>query len=218
MEKTHVDLFLAHPILRDANGDEIANAHPLARRDTVEATMQRQVKYLNQAFEALRMRFERGERFRLTVRINSVAIATSECASEVTETFRTLSKEQREHIAVEISDFPKSLSVDTLDDITIPLMPFFDTLLARPEQEQTDYTLYANLNYAGVILDLRDKPIDIKLAGKLFQLFSSRAQVRRLPMWISAFPPWKSPRSHAFPVPKRCPVRTWTATACCPVR
>jgi hypothetical protein len=71
-----------------------------------------------------------------------------------------------------------------MDDITIPLMPFFDTLVARPNQEMTDYTLFANLNYAGVCLDLSDKNIDLKLAGQLFKLFEERAEFRRLPTWL----------------------------------
>ena len=188
VDKPSVDLFLAHAIMVDEDHNPIPGEEPLARQDSVEATMARQVKYLTQAFEAMKMRFARGDRFRLMVRVNSVAIATKECAAEITECFRILNKEERDNVAVMITDFPKSLSVETMDDITIPLMPFFDTLVAMPEQEQTDYTLYANLNYAGVMLDLKDKPIDLKLAGKILQLFSSRAEFRRLPMWIIGIP------------------------------
>jgi len=184
VERPSVDLFYAKPILREENGDAIPGSMPLMRLDTVEATMKRQCKYLKQAFEALALRFDRGERFRLMVRINSVALATHEAASEVTDAFRLLSKDQRKHVVVEVSDFPQNLSVSNMDDITIPLMPFFDTLVARPAQDMTDYTLFANLNYAGVLLDLGDKAIDVKLAGQLLKLFSSRAEVRRLPMWI----------------------------------
>lgn len=164
--KTTVDLFYARPILRDEAGDEIPNSTPLIRQPTVEATMERQVKYLKQAFQALHMRFERGERFRMLVRINSVALATSEAAKEVTDVLRTLSTEERAHIVPEILEFPKSLSLNTLDDITIPLMAFFDTWIAQPEKEQADFTPFANLNYAGVSLDLFDKPMDLKLATK----------------------------------------------------
>lgn len=188
VERTPVDLFYAKPILRDRAGDEIPGSMPLVRLDTVEATAKRQVKYLKQAFEALAMRFERGDRFRMMVRINSVAVATAEAASEVTDTFRLLDKEQRKHVVIEVSDFPKNLSLDNMDDITIVLMPFFDTIVARPAQDMTDYTLFANLNYAGVLLDLGDKTIDLKLAGQLFKLFASRAEFRRLPMWLFGLP------------------------------
>lgn len=182
---THsVDLFYAKPILRDQSGDEINGSMPLVRRDTVEATAKRQVRYLKQAFEALTLRFERGDRFRIMVRLNSVAVATAESASMVTDVFRTLSKEQRDHVCVEVSDFPQNLSVDNMDDITLVLMPFFDTLIARPNNDMTDYTLFANLNYAGVSLDLADKPMDLKLAGKVFKVFQERAERRRLDMWI----------------------------------
>ena len=183
-----VDLFYAKPILRLANGEPAPNIMPLVRLDTVEATMKRQVKYLTQAFEAMALRFERGERFRLMVRVNSVSVATGEAASEVASAFRLLDKEQRKHVVVEVSDFPKNLSLDNMDDITIVLMPFCDTMVARPAQDMTDYTLFANLNYAGVVLDLADKPIDLKLAGQLFKLFASRADARRLPMWMLGLP------------------------------
>ena len=75
-----------------------------------------------------------------------------------------------------------------MDDITVVLMPFFDTLIARPAQTMTDYTLFANLNYAGVVLDFRDMAVDLKLAGQLLKLFASRAEARRLPMWIFGLP------------------------------
>lgn len=188
VERPEVDLFYAKPIFRDAAGEAVPGSMPLVRLDTVDATMKRQVAYLKQAFKAFSSRFERGDRFRLLVRINSVAIATAEAASEVTDTFRTLSPEQRQNIVVEIMDFPKNLSVNNMDDITIPLMPFFDTLIANPAQDMTDYTLFANLNYAGVSLDLGDKPLDLKLAGKLLKLFTARAEVRRLPVWIFGLP------------------------------
>lgn len=183
-DKTHVDLFYAMAVMRDEAGNELADLMPLVRQPTVEATMQRQVKYLKQAFEALHMRFERGERFRMLVRINSVALATSEAAGEVTEVMRTLTVEERHHIIPEIIAFPKSLSLNTLDDITIPLMAFFDRWLAQPEKEQADFTPFSNLNYAGVTLDLFDKPMDLKLAGKVFKLFAQRASHRRLPTWV----------------------------------
>lgn len=183
-DKTHVDLFYAKPILRDADGNELPGLSPLVRQTTVEATMQRQVKYLKQAFQAMRTQFDRGERFRMLVRINSVALATSEAAAEVTDVLRELSTDERHHIIPEIIDFPRSLSLNTLDDITIPLMAFFDTWFAQPEKEQTDFTPFANLNYGGVALDLSDKPVDLKLAGKIFQLFAQRASHRRLPTWV----------------------------------
>lgn len=188
VEHTPVDLFYAKPILRDAAGEELPGSMPLVRLDTVDVTMKRQVRYLKQAFEAFTLRFERGDRFRLMVRINSVAIATAEAATIVTDTFRTLTPDQRKHVVVEVTDFPKNLSVDNMDDITLVLMPFFDTLVARPALDMTDYTLFANLNYAGVSLDLGDKAVDLKLAGQLLKLFASRAEHRRLAMWIFGLP------------------------------
>lgn len=187
-ETTIVDLFYARPILRGEDGEELAGRMPLTRQPTVEATMATQVKYLNQAFQALHMRFERGERFRMAVRINSVALATNEAASEVTETFRILNKDERAHIVPVITDFPKSLSLNTLDEITIPLMAFFDTWIAQPEKEQSDFTPFANLNYAGVCLNLEDKAMPLKLAGQVLQLFVQRASHRRLPVWVLGLP------------------------------
>ena len=184
VERPQTDLFYAKPVLRLENGDEVAGAKPLARRQTVESTAKRQVKYLTQAFEAFLLRHERGDDFRLMVRVNTVAVATSEAASMVTDTFRMLDKDQRKKVVVEITDFPETLSVINMDDITIPFMPFFDHMVARPNPDMTDYTLFANLNYAGVSLDLDDKPMDLKLAGKIFRVFAERAQFRRLPMWI----------------------------------
>lgn len=183
-DQARVDVFYAKPILRAESGDELPGYMPLIRQPTVEATMLRQVRYLKQAFQALHLRFERGERFRMLVRINSVALATTEAASVVTETMRLLSNEERKFVIPQITDFPESLSLNTLDEITIPLMAFFDTWLAQPEKTQSDFTPFANLNYGGVTMDLLDKPMDLKLAGKVFQLFAQRASHRRLPTWV----------------------------------
>jgi len=188
IDKPKVDLFQAKALLRTADGKEIPNYMPLVRLSSIDATMKRQVQYLKQAFQGLRLRFERGERFRLLVHINSLALATSEAASVITAIFRDLTTEERDHILIKVSDFPQNMSLNNMDDITIPLMPFFTTLLACPEQDRTDYTLFANLNYAGVCLNLNDKPMTLKLAGKLFQLFASRATSCRLPIWIFGIP------------------------------
>ncbi len=188
VDTAQVDLFYAKPILRTDEGEEIDGLMPLVRQSTVEATMQRQVKYLNQALQAFQLRYSRGDRFRMLLRINSVALATPQAASEVTEALRVLSSDERKLIIPEIIEFPLSLSMNTLDEITIPLMAFFETWLAQPEKEHSDFTPFANLNYSGVTLDLFDKPLDLKLAAKVFQLFAQRSSHRRLPTWLMGIP------------------------------
>ncbi|MEG3617222.1 hypothetical protein V5T82_02030 [Magnetovibrio sp. PR-2] len=188
VDRPAVDMFYALPIMRSEDGAVIKGLNPLDRHPTVEATMMHQVKYLTQALQALQRSAKLGEPIRLVVRINSVALATKEAAGEVTEELRVLSDDERKQIVPEIVEFPKSLSMETMDDITIPLMAFFDTWIARPEKEHADFTPFANLNYGGVTLDLEDKPLDLKLAGKIFQLFALRASHRRLPTWLLGVP------------------------------
>lgn len=188
IDKPEVDLFYAQPVFRDDDDTIIKGEQPLVRLDTVEATAKRQVKYLNQAFKTLADHEAQGKLYRLVVRIHTLALATDEAAGMVTEAVRLLTSDQRKRVVVEVTDFPESLSVINMDDITIPLMPFFDTLVARPNNDMTDYTLFANLNYAGVSLSMGDRPIDLKLAGKVFKVFAERAQFRRLPMWVLGLP------------------------------
>lgn len=188
VDRPGTDIFYALPIMRGEDGARIKGLNPLDRHPTVEATMLHQVKYLSQAVDALQRSTRLGEPCRMVLRINSVALATKEAAGEVTEQLRVLDKDQRKLIIPEIVEFPKSLSMGTMDDITIPLMAFFDTWIARPEKEHADFTPFANLNYGGVTLDLEDKVLDLKLAGKIFQLFAQRASHRRLPTWLLGVP------------------------------
>lgn len=188
VERSDVDMFYALPVFRDDDGAVRTGEPPLVRLDTVEATAKRQVKYLTQAFQTLMDHEAQGKIYRLAVRIHTLSLATDEAAGMVTDVIRMLNKDQRKRVAVEVTDFPDVLSVINMDDITIPLMPFFDTLIARPNKAMTDYTLFANLNYAGVSLDLGDKPIDLKLAGQVLRIFSERAEFRRLPTWVLGLP------------------------------
>ena len=184
VDRPGTDIYYALPIMRSDDGTLIDGLNPLDRHPTVEATMLHQVRYLRQAMEALQRTTKLGQNIRMVLRINSVALATKEAAGEVTEELRILSDDERKLIIPEIVEFPKSLSMETMDDITIPLMAFFNSWIARPEKEHADFTPYANLNYGGVTLDLEDKPLDLKLAAKVFQLFGQRASHRRLPTWL----------------------------------
>ena len=188
VESPGTDIFYALPVMRSDDGTLIKGLNPLDRQPTVEATMLHQVKYLNLAVDTLQRSCRLGQPCRLVLRINSVALATKEAASEVTEQLRVLDKDQRKLIIPEIVEFPKSLSLETMDDITIPLMAFFDSWIARPEKEHADFTPFANLNYGGVTLDLEDQALDLKLAGKIIQLFAQRASHRRLPTWLLGVP------------------------------
>ena len=81
-------------------------------------------------------------------------IPLGEAATVIVQTIKELPEELRSAVIVEFFDFPKTLTLEILGDITIPVLPFFDNYMAEPSAGMTDFTVFANLNYFGVSLDL----------------------------------------------------------------
>ena len=69
---------------------------------------------------------------------------------------KSLERDLRGRVAIELFELPERPSLDTMEDIVIPLMPFFDRLVARPRAGLDDYTVFANVNLLGVSIDLEN--------------------------------------------------------------
>ena len=136
------------------NGVEQSGNGLLAHRESIDDTAKRNEKVLKTAFKEYKRARKGGFRGRLIVPLNSFALANAEGGARIVGAFKMLDGGLRKNVIVEVFQLPRTLSVGLLDEITIPLLAFFEHYIADPEPDMIDFTLFTNLNYLGVVLDL----------------------------------------------------------------
>ncbi len=115
--------------------------------------------------------------------VSSRALVGGENVSTVLTPLRAMDEDLRHKIIVEIHDFPSRLNLDTLEDITIPLLTFVGGFVARPPAGLTDATVFANCNYLALTRNMAGAA-DIKPIQKLWAI----AAPKRLKMFL-----WNTP-------------------------
>jgi hypothetical protein len=146
--------FRVLPIRESRNGAELSGKGLLAHRDSINDTAKRNEKILKAAFKEYKRARKSGFQGRLIVPLNSFALANAEGGARIVGAFKMLDGELRKNVIIEVFQLPRALSVGLLDEITIPLLAFFEHYVAGPEPDMVDFTLFTNLNYLGVVLDL----------------------------------------------------------------
>lgn len=146
--------FRVLPVRENRNGAELSGNGLLAHRDSINDTAKRNESVLKAAFKEYKRARKGGFRGRLIVPLNSFALANAEGGARIVGAFKMLDDDLRKNVIVEVFQFPRVLSVSLLDEITIPLLAFFGHYVAGPEPDMIDFTLFTNLNYLGVVLDL----------------------------------------------------------------
>ncbi|MHA1598284.1 MAG: hypothetical protein ACTSV1_06140 [Alphaproteobacteria bacterium] len=147
-------------------------------------TAEKNTALLSQAFKDLQTAHDSGNRVRLIVPINSYGLATGEAATLVVQAFKELPQELRPAVIIEFFDFPKTLTLDILGDIVIPVLPFFDNYMAVPAADMTDFTIFSNLNFFGVALDLGARNITGDAAIATLTSFWAEATKSRLKVLV----------------------------------
>ncbi|MBL6957461.1 MAG: hypothetical protein ISR52_00645 [Rhodospirillales bacterium] len=180
-DRETLDCFRCVPKL--ANGSDDSNKGPdllRSQEDAPNTTIARNLFVLNQAAKAVTDSVHRGEPVRMIIPISSFCLLNHEIATELVRIFKETPEEIRARMIFEIFDFPQRLTVDALDDITIPILPFFDERIARPAPQITDFTIFANINYTGVGIDLRDQKWPLEKIEPILKTFCGAAQHSRL--------------------------------------
>jgi len=167
-------------VAKAKDGTRVQGKAALRHGRDVLTTAERNAAILSQAFTALKRAHEAGNRYRLIVPVNSYAVATTETATLVVKAIKTLPEALRQAVIVELFDFPEPMSLDLLGDITVPLLAFFDKYMAEPGPELDDYTIFSNLNYFGVSLDLEARNVKGDEAMALMTRFWAEGTKRRL--------------------------------------
>lgn len=149
-----IGMFRCKPVFRSADGQEFGIDMVLGHKGDIENTAQRNAAILRIAFKALVRARAQGHEVQLVLPVNSVALASRAGATIIHDVFAELDVGCRAGIIVEVFNLPERVSVDSLSEITIPMLPYTHVFLARPHPAMEDFTVFANCNYQGVAYDL----------------------------------------------------------------
>lgn len=152
--------FRCLPVADRPGGGTVRGKAALRHLNDVRKTAELNASVLVRAFADLSRANDLGHRFRLIVPVNSYALASGDASTRIVHAVKGLAPELRRTVIVEIFQFPKSMTLDSLDEITIPLLPFFENFMAEPEPGMDDFILFANCNYFGVSLDVEGRGLE----------------------------------------------------------
>lgn len=113
-----------------------------------------------------------------------MGLALKEVAAEFAVECRQFEDDLKGLLVVEVFNFPMKLDIGLLDDIAVILHAFSPVYLARPNPGWTDFRVFANCNFQGVALDLRNKPWPVDKVAPYLQEFVNSARANRLPVYL----------------------------------
>lgn len=166
-------------------GDGVTGKRALLHQgEDTTATARINAAVLSKAFTDLTYAHAEGKRVRLIVPVNAMALAESEAGTVLVAAFKELSQALRKFVVIEVFDFPDAMHIDSLADITIPLLPFFDYYLALPIAGEKDFTVYATTNYFGISIDLENMNGSEEEIAKTLGVADSGAKTRKLKLYV----------------------------------
>jgi hypothetical protein len=179
-----IEVFRCLPIYQTAEGDEFGIDVVLGHKDNIENTAQRNAAILRLAFNALERAHAQGHYVNLILPVNSIALASREGATIIHDVFGELDKACRSATIIEIFNLPERVSIDSLSDITIPMLPYTDRFIAHPHAAMEDLTVFANCNYQGVVFNMETAPDDPQQKLDALTDFWGAATKRRLGLCV----------------------------------
>jgi len=172
-----IDTYRCIPVSEKPDGSTIADKRLLVHSKDILSTATKNAAVLSAAFAELSSAFAAGYRYRLIVPINSYSLASNEGATLIVRAMKELDESLRDAVIAEFIDLPKSLTLDMLGDMTVPILPFFDKYLAEPLpiSGKDSFTMFSNCNYFGVSLNMEQ-----------FQESGEQAMGRLTEFWAEA--------------------------------
>jgi hypothetical protein len=183
-----IDAFRCLPVFRTADGQEFGAGVVLGHKGDIESTAQRNAAILRLIFKALVRAQAQGARVDVIVPVNSVALANRAGATVIHDVFAELDAECHAALVIDIFNLPVRVSIDSLSDITIPMLPYTQRFIAHPHPETEDFTVFANCNYRGVALDMDDVEGDGPAQLDALTDFWAEATRRRLGLCVQNAP------------------------------
>lgn len=178
------ETYRCQPVLETAAGKKVSGPAMLEHRGDAQDTAERNAEVVRRSFSNLVKASHLGPPPRLIVPVDCSCLALKEGATAIVTEIKKLAEPLRRAVVMEVVNLPALLSLNILEDATIPLLPFCDFLIARPNPGMEDYVMFANCNYQGVSIDLKNRNLPSKVVHKRLKTFWAAARRARLQMFI----------------------------------
>ena len=137
----------------DLSRISLKDAFPLQK--PIDAVATANNRLTQAAAETLRDLEAAGRHERVIVPVSARALAGVDAATKTLAPLKSLTSPQKQHLIVEMFDLPQRLSLDALEDATIPLLSYAHGFIGHPPVGLHDCTVFANCNYLGLMVTLR---------------------------------------------------------------
>jgi hypothetical protein len=177
-----IDTFRCIPVREKTDEKKVADKRLLVHEKDILSTATKNAALLSAAFTELSKAFAAGNRYRLIVPINSYSLVSDAGATLIVRAMKELDPSLCSAVIAEFIDLPKSLNLDMLGDLTVPIIPFFDKYLAEPLpiSGNDSFTIFSNCNYFGVSLNMEVSQASGQQAIGLLTEFWAEATKSRL--------------------------------------
>ncbi len=172
------------PVVLASDGGTRVDMAVLSPRADMHVVAARNAALMEDAFIGLADAHRQGNQVRIIVPVNSTSLASREAAAIIVGACKKLDPALRRYVIIEVFHLPSHLGIGSLDEITIPFMPFFNAFMAVPTPDMDDFTVFGNGNYFAVGIDLADRDLPPEEAQKRLMPFWAAAKKSRLEVFV----------------------------------
>ena len=140
---------------------------------------------LTKGMDGLKNALKRGLNTKLMLPIHATCPLTKRTATEMIAFFKEYGEPLRKRIMIDIIGLPETLSVNMMDDVTIPVMAVTDKMVARCPPGMDDFKVFSNLNYMGMTLDLKNKDWEAEVLSEMLDSFTLNTRHWRLRPFVT---------------------------------
>lgn len=175
-----VRIYRAVPVLNTDDGAIVGAKQVLAYDGNPMETAARNAVILQHCAAALAAAHRSGRAVFLMLPVSAKALETKESSTAMVKTLKELPEVCSKAAISHVFDLPERVTLDTLDDVVVPLLITIDKFVLEPPADLDDYTDISSCNAQGVVLDLAPgEGADMDLT-KVW----SRAAPRRLGIFV----------------------------------
>lgn len=140
---------------------------------------------VKEGMDGLKVAVKQGLNTKLLVPVHAEVAAKKATARELLALFKTYDERLRKRVMVDVVGLEADVSMDMMEDVTIPLMAVTDKMVAQAPRGMDDFKIFSNLNYLGMSLDLLDKDWGGEELGELLDSFALNSRHWRLRPFVT---------------------------------
>ena len=140
---------------------------------------------IKEGMDGLKVAIKKGLNTKLLIPVHAEVAAKKATARELLALFKTYDERLRKRVMVDVVGLEADVSMDMMEDVTIPLMAVTDKMVAQSPQGMDDFKIFSNLNYIGMSLDLLDKDWSGEELGEMLDSFALNSRHWRLRPFVT---------------------------------